>query len=116
MPTRIITISTATGIFPSTDVAPGGYVDLAGHVSWAVSFAGPSTANKDYAGTVEGSIGNSGIWNTILTLTTSNTTGQVNTVNIGSTGEVVLFDKLRINVSKNNTTAETGVWLAVLEL
>ena len=107
MPVRTILISTSTGTFPASP----GYVDL-GRASWAVSFAGPSTSDKDYAGTVEGSIGGSGIWNTILTLTTSNTTGQVNTANVGSTGDVVLFDKLRIVLTANNTTASTPVWLA----
>ncbi len=99
MPVRILTISTATGTFPST-----GWVDF-GDVYLRAAYAGASSANKDYAGTVEGSIGGSGVWNTIVTLTTSNSTGQVS-----STGEP--FDKLRFVVTTNNTTAETGVWLA----
>lgn len=114
MPIRHILISTATGTFPTTGANQPPFVDF-GKVGWALSFTGPSTANKDYAGTVQGTIGDSANWQTILTLTTSNTTDQVNTVNIASTGDVVLFDKARIVLTKNNTTASTPVWLALLD-
>ncbi len=99
MPVRLITVSSATGTF--------GPIDYGNAYRYA-AYAGASSANKDYAGTVQGSLGNSGIWTTVLTLTTTNSTGQVS-----STGtDLVLFDKLRMVVTKNNTTADSPVWLA----
>ena len=98
MPVRILTISTSTGTF--------GPVDF-GDAFQRAAYAGASTANKDYAGTVEGSLGGSGVWTTVLTLTTSNSTGHV-----GSTGAV--FDKLRAVISTNNTTGSGPIWLAAL--
>ena len=99
MPTRLIVVSTATGVFGPVDY---------GDAYRSVGYAGPSSANKDYAGTIQGSVGGSGAWQNIITLTTSNSTGPLN-----STGtDRVVFDKLRLNLSKNNTTQETPVWLA----
>ena len=96
MPVRILSISTSTGTF--------GPVDF-GDAYKRAAYAGASTADRDYAATVQGSLGGSGVWTTVLTLTTSNSTGHV-----GSTGAV--FDKLRMVVTTNNTTAASPVWLA----
>ena len=96
MPVRILTISTSTGTF--------GPVDF-GDAYKRAAYAGASTADRGYAGTIQGSLGGSEVWTTVLTLTTSNSTGHV-----GSTGAV--FDKLRAVISTNNSTRDTGIWLA----
>ncbi len=105
MPTRLVTISTATGVFPSN-----GFVDL-GDAYRRASFALGNLTTRAIEGTVEGSIGNSDNWATVITLATGNTTGSMLTSTGGSSGEVV-FDKLRINLSGNETTNSTPAWLA----
>ena len=104
MPTRILTISTATGTF--------GPVTYGGSFRFA-AYAGASTGDKDYAGTVQGSIGQAGQWQTVLTLTTANSTGPINSTGINSTGvDFIVFDKLRMVLTKNNSTHSTPVWLS----
>lgn len=103
MPVRHLTISTSTGTF--------GPVDFGDAHRW-VSYVGASTANKGYAGTVQGAIGGAGVWNTLLTLTTANSTDQVNTVLEATGADVVLFSKARVVLTKNNSTRVTGLWLA----
>ncbi len=102
MPVRILTISTATGIFPSTG---GGYVDF-GDLYRFASYADSSTAaDKDILATLEGTLGSSPKWTTVITLTTNSTD-----VRFVSTGDVA-FDKLRVNVSANNSTNSFQAWL-----
>ncbi len=99
MPVRILSISTSTGTF--------GPVDFGNAYRYA-GYAGASTADRDYAGTVQGTLGGAGAWATVLTLTTSNSTGLVS-----STGtDLTVFDKLRVVITTNNTTAASPIWLA----
>lgn len=95
MPVRLLSVTTSTGTFGPVDY---------GDAYTRAAYAGASSADKDYAATVQGSLGGSGVWTTVLTLTTSNSTGHV-----GSTG--AMFDKLRMVVTTNNTTAAGPVWL-----
>ena len=106
MPIKHVTVSTSTGVFPSEKGISLGEAYL------FVSYSGASTANKGYAGTVQGAVGAAANWVDLLTLTTSNSTGQVNSVFSSTGADVVLFDRLRLNLSKNNSTQDTGVWLA----
>lgn len=106
MPVRLITISTATGNFPSTADEPGGYVDFDGNLHRFAAYADASTAaDRDIQGTVEGTIGGSPKWTTVITLTTNSTAARFN-----STGNVA-FDKLRVNVAANNSTQSFPAWL-----
>lgn len=105
MPVRLITLSTATGVFPSTGTADLG--DAYRNV--AFSWANPST--RAIAGDVEGSIGQSDNWVSIITLATDTTTGAMLSSS-GATGTVTVFDKLRINLSNNESTTTTQAWLA----
>jgi hypothetical protein len=98
MPTRILTISTATGVFGPVD-----FGDV--YVRATVSIANAST-NTTYVGDVEGAIGNSPNWTSVIALTTANSTGAY----LSSTGTP--FDKLRVNLSANASTASTPVWLS----
>lgn len=104
MPTRLVTLSTATGVFPSTGTADLG--DAYRHV--AFTWNNPST--RALAGTVEGSVGQSDNWVTVITLTTANTTGAMLSSS-GASG-LAVFDKLRINLSGNESTSATVAWLA----
>ena len=102
MPVRILTISTDTGTFPSTNgISFGGPYRFA-------SYADNSTAaDKDVLGTVEGTLGKSPKWTTVLTLTT-NSSG----VRFSSTGsDLVAFDKLRVVLTANNSTQDVLAWL-----
>ena len=102
MPVRILTISTSTGVFPSTG---GGYVDF-GDLYRFASYADSSiTADRDILATLEGNIGASPKWTTVITLTTNSTATRFD-----STGDVS-FDKLRVNVSTNNSTESFQAWL-----
>jgi hypothetical protein len=98
MPVRHVTVSTATGVFGPVD-----FGDAYKSVSYAALNA--STAHT-VVGTVQGAFGGSN-WFTVLTLTTGNSTGIVNATATGP-----LFDKLRLNLSANNSTAAMPVWLA----
>ncbi len=61
-----------------------------------------------WEGNVQGSLGGSGVWSNLIALTTGNTTGQVYLWN--TTGGAV-FDKLRVNLSANNSTVSVTAWL-----
>lgn len=103
MPVRHVLLSTATGIFPAAS-----HEDLGGAYRFASFAALTATTDHTVVGTVEGTIGGSDSWTTVLTLTTGNSTGLVS-----STGsDLPVFDKLRINLSANNSTAEMPAWLA----
>ena len=103
MPVRIVAISTEATTFPSTNG-----VDF-GDAYRVASYADASTtADRDIGGTVEGTIGGSPKWQTVLTLTT-NSTG----LSFASTGaDLVPFDKLRIVVTANNSTSGFSAWLS----
>ena len=73
------------------------------HVSMYIS--NPST--KAFVNSIEVSIGDSGIWGTVLGAATS--TGSVIRTSTGG----MVFDRARINVSSNATTAGVTVWTLV---
>ena len=102
MPVRILTISTATGTFPDANG-----IDFGNQYRFA-SYADTSTAaDKDILGTVQGTIGGSPKWTTVLTLTT-NSSG----LRFSSTGtDLIAFDKLRVVVTANNSTESFQAWL-----
>ena len=107
MPTRLITLSTANGVHP---VSPG-FVDF-GDAYNTASFALRSGTTRSIEGAVEGSIGASDHWVTVIALTTSNTTGSVLSTTGGSS-ERVLFDKLRINITGDNEfTTDVNAYLS----
>lgn len=100
MPVRILTISTATGTF--------GPVDFGNAYRYAGFADNRTAADKDIAGTVQGSLGGSGKWSTVLTLST-NSSGTI----FSSTGtDLNMFDKLRVVVTTNNSTTSFPAWLA----
>lgn len=99
MPTRLITVSTATGIHGPVD-----YGEAYRHFAYS---AAPTSTGHTLVGTVQGAIGGGG-WQTVFTLTTGNSTGY-----LSSTGsDLPLFDKVRLNLSANNSTGSVPVWLA----
>lgn len=105
MPVRHISISTSTGTFPST-----GWVDFGGGAHRFAAYADDRTeSNKDIAGTVEGSVGGSGKWITLLTLTTDSTGTIFST---SGTQDFNMFDKARVVVSTNNSTGSFLAWIA----
>jgi hypothetical protein len=91
-------------------VAGGQYVDF-GDAYNTASFALRSATTRSIEGNVEGSIGASDHWVTVIALTTSNTTGSLLSTTGGSS-ERVLFDKLRINLVDNETTSATNAYLS----
>lgn len=100
MPVRHLTLSTATGTF--------GPVDFGDAYRFAGFADDRTAADRDIAGTVEGSIGGSNKWTTVLTLTT-NSSGTY----FSSTGtDLPVFDKARVVVSANNSTNSFGAWIA----
>ncbi len=102
MPVRIVTISTATGFFPDANG-----VDFGNQYRFATYSDNSTAANKDVKGVVEGTIGGSPKWSTVLTLTT-NSSGT----RFSSTGtDLVPFDKLRILLDANNSTTNVIAWL-----
>ena len=102
MPVRILTISTATGIFPSTNG-----IDFGNQYRFASYADDATTADRDVLGTVQGTIGGSPKWTTVLTLTTDSTGTR-----FSSTGaDLVAFDKLRVVLTANNSTADVTAWL-----
>lgn len=105
MPVRILTISTATGTFPSTADEPGGYLDFGNLYRFASYADAVTAADRDIQGTVEGTIGASPKWTTVITIST-NSSGT----RFDSTGDVT-FDKLRVNVAANNSTTSFAAWL-----
>jgi hypothetical protein len=107
MPVRHLLISTATGVFPSTADEPGGYLDFGNMYRFASYADNRTAADRDIAAVVQGTIGGSPKWTTVLTLTT-NSSG----LRFHSTGsDLPAFDKLRINVSANNSTESFPAWL-----
>ena len=95
-----MTLSTATGIFGPVD-----YGRAYRHASYAALNA---STGHTFVGSVEGTIGGSDSWTAVLALATGTSTGH-----ISSTGtDFPIFDKLRINLSANNATAETPAWLS----
>ncbi len=106
MPTRLVTLSTGTGVHPTSP----GFVDF-GDAYNTASFALHSGSSRSIEGAVEGTIGATTHWVTVIALTTSNTTGSLLTTTGGSS-ERVLFDKLRINIIDNETTSATNAYLS----
>ena len=98
MPVRHLTISTATGNFGPVD-----FGEVHRHAAIVIQTA--STAHT-VTGNVQGSIGGSSNWNSLISLTTANSTGAY----LHSTG--LPFDKLRISLSANLSTASQPAWLA----
>ena len=111
MPSRPIAqsvvISTATGNFGP--VYFGHYGPAYRYALLDLPAAG-STA-QTIVGNVQGSLGGSGVWTNLLTLSTSNTTGASQFFSTGGVG----FDKLRVSLSANNQTTSRTVWLAATE-
>ncbi len=102
MPVRILTISTATGTFPSTNG-----IDFGNQYRFASYSDDATTADKEIAGTVQGTVGKSPKWTTVLTLATDSTGTR-----FSSTGaDLVAFDKLRVVVTANGSTAAVTAWL-----
>lgn len=64
------------------------------------------TSTGDFTYTAQVTAGGSTHWETVITVSSTNTVDAVQT----STGPV--FDKARINVTANATTGGTQVWLA----
>ncbi len=104
MPTRLVNLTTATGVFPSTGSANFG--DAYRHA--AFTWNNPST--RAIEGAVEGSVGQSDNWVTVITLATGTTTGAMLSSS-GASG-LAVFDKLRIDLSGNESTSATVAWLA----
>ena len=87
-----------------------GFVDF-GDAYNNASFALVSGTTRSIEGAMEGSIGASDHWVTVIALTTSNTTGSLLSTT-GSSGRV-LFDKLRINITGDNEfTTEVNAYLS----
>ena len=80
-------------------------------MEWAgIQFANPST--QSIKGTVQYSLGGSGVWVDVITLSTLNTVGGDVTLHVQSTA---VFDKLIVNLT-SNTLSSTGtsgltIWL-----
>lgn len=94
-----ITLSTSTGVSGSALFGEGRRF---AQLSWN------NDSTRSIKGDVEGSNGRSGAWSSVIALTTSNTTGA--SLNLMSTGGMV-FDKLRLNLSANETTAANTITL-----
>ncbi len=104
MPVILVQLTTATGIFPSTGSANFG--DAYRHAA----FTWNNNSSRALEGTVEGTIGQSDNWVTVIALTTANTTGAMLSSS-GASG-LAVFDKLRINLIDNESTTNTQAWLA----
>lgn len=106
MPSNVkqVSVTTATGIFPASP----GYVTFDGDAHRFLTYAmGANDSTGSITGTVEGSIGYSDKWKTVVTLATGTSTGLIT----GSSG-ATLFDKVRVNLSANASTASFAIWLA----
>ena len=104
MPVVLVNLTTATGRFPSTGSANFG--DAYRHAGF--TWNNPST--RAIEGAVEGSVGQSDNWVTVITLATGTTTGAMLSSS-GASG-LAVFDKLRINLTGNESTTNTVAWLA----
>lgn len=102
MPVRILTISTATGTFPSTNG-----IDFGNQYRFASYSDDATTADKEIAGIVQGTIGKSPKWTTVLTLATDSTGLRFSSTG----GDLVAFDKLRVVVTANGSTENVTAWL-----
>ena len=98
-----VSITTSTGNFGTAF-----FGTLMSRAAVEFSNTGSTQAIK---GTVQGSMGASGVWSDVITLTSGGTTGTV-ALAANSTG---LFDKLRISLSANelSSTGTSGLtaWL-----
>lgn len=104
---QIITISTSTGTFPDANG-----VDFGEAFRYSGYADNRTAANKDIAGTVQASLGNSGKWMDVITLTT-NSSGTFFASASETTGSTLtMFDKLRVVVTTNNSTESFPAWLA----
>jgi hypothetical protein len=97
-------------VFPVAGDPGGQYVDM-GDTYNTAGFAFGNLTTRAIEGTVEGSIGGSDNWVTVISLTTGNTTGTLLTTTGLSSGRT-LFDKLRVNLIDNETTNTTPAWLS----
>ena len=104
MPVVLVQLTTATGVFPSTGTANFG--DAYRHAGF--TWNNPST--RAIEGDVEGSVGQSDNWVTVIALGTGTTTGAMLSSS-GASG-LAVFDKLRINLIDNESTTNTQAWLA----
>ena len=71
-------------------------------------FSWSNSSTRSIKGDVEGSIGDAATWASVVSLTTSNSTGTVNLISTGG----IIFDKLRLNLTANETTSTGKVWVA----
>ncbi|MHC5112320.1 MAG: hypothetical protein ACYTHJ_20880 [Planctomycetota bacterium] len=99
MPARPVAQSfvytTSTGVFGPAYFGTGQV--------WA-GFELSNTSTKSAKGTVQYSLGGSGVWTDVITLT-SGSTGDV-TLHVGSTA---VFDRLRVNITDNEYTSTSTV-------
>ena len=76
----------------------------------SILFTNPST--QSIKGTVQSSLGGSGVWVDLITLSTLNTVGGTVSLNATSTG---VFDRLRVDLTANDLsdtgTSGIGFWL-----
>ena len=97
------TLTTSTGTYGPAYFGAG--------MEWAgIQFNNPST--QSIKGTVQYSLGGSGVWVNVITLSTLNTVGGDVTLHVQSTA---VFDKLIVNLT-SNTLSATGtsglpIWL-----
>ena len=98
-----VSITTSTGNF-----GPAYFGTLMSRAAVEISNTGSTQAIK---GTVQGSMGASGVWSDVITLTSGGTTGSVSL----AANSTALFDKLRISLSANelSSTGTSGLtaWL-----
>lgn len=73
-----------------------------------------NASTKGVAGNLQMSMGGSTGWINVVALTTSNSTGTVmdgpSTGGLGASSTSISFDKLRVNLSTNNTTGTLDIW------
>lgn len=98
---QAITFTTSTGTF-----GPAYFGTL--QMRAAIEFVNAST--KSVKGSLQRSLGASGLWTEVIALTTTNTTGNVQLVST-STGA---FDKLRVLVTDNELTSTSPNYVAWL--
>jgi hypothetical protein len=102
MPVRILTLTTATGTFPSTNG-----IDFGNQYRFASYADDQVTTDRDVLGTVQGTVGGSPKWTTVLTITTDSSGTR-----FSSTGaDLTTFDKLRVVLTANNSTRSMTAWL-----
>ena len=102
MPVRILTLSTATGTFPSTNG-----MDFGNQYRFASYSDDQVTADREVSGTVQGTVGKSPKWTTVLTITTDSSGTRFSSTG----GDLVAFDKLRVVLTGNLSTRSMTAWL-----